>query len=138
MAEVALVLSLFIPYYTDANLRSDDPESVNLFFFLTGFSDPDNAIIALAFLLLILAIVGSICTLPILTGERVSTKAGNTVVTFVTLLLLGTAGAWLLIAMTILGENERSMEPAAPLLAVGALLAAMITFLPAYRSIWAR
>ena len=79
LLEIALILSLFVPF---ASQTTDDEgtEVFNLFFFLAGFADRDDdgdpeaasILFASAFLVLILVIIGTICTAPVFAGNRIS------------------------------------------------------------------
>lgn len=145
LLEIALILSLFVPYASQTK-TDEDPESFNLFFFLAGFADRDDdgdpeaasILFASAFLVLIVVIIGTICTAPMLAGKRVSSRAGATAVTFIIVLILGNVGAWMVMLMGVYADSPWTIGPALPLLNLGTLLAAMIAFMPGYRRIWER
>lgn len=140
--EVLLVLSLFVPFVTDE--VEGETQTVNLFELLFGLFSPgsdgevddSSVVFGVAFAVLVIVIIGSIFTVPILLSRRVSTRAGVTAITFIVLLILGTLGAWTLMAMGLNADSPWVLEPALPLLTVATVLAAMVAFVPAYRSIW--
>lgn len=145
LLEVALILSLFVPF---ASQTTDDEgtEVFNLFFFLGGFADRDDdgdpeaasILFASAFLVLILVIIAAICATPVFRGNRTSARAGATAVTVIIVLILGNIGAWMVMLIGIFADSPWELGPALPLLSIGTLLAAMIAFSPGYRSIWDR
>ncbi|HXH33940.1 MAG TPA: hypothetical protein VNJ54_05955 [Plantibacter sp.] len=141
--EVLLVLSLLVPFVTSE--VDEEAQTVNLLGLLGGlFSSGDDGeidegaiLFGVAFVVLVVVIVGSIFTVPLLARRRVTPRAGATAITFIVLLILGSIGAWTVMAMGLNSEDSPwIMEPALPLLTAATVLAAMIAFLPAYRSIW--
>lgn len=140
--EVLLVLSLFIPFVTDE--VDGETQTVNLFGLLFGlFSlgsdgevDDSSVVFGVAFAVLVIVLIGAILTVPILLRRRVTARAGATAITFIILLMLGTLGAWVVMAMGLNADSPWVLEPALPLLTIAAVLAAMVAFVPAYRSIW--
>lgn len=141
VTEILLVLGLFVPFVTD---RVDGEEqTVNLFGLVGGLLGADESgevssgdvPFGVAFVVLIAVILGSLVTLPSLARSEVSTLSERITLTFVGLLIAGTLGAWMVMAMGLSGNSPWSMEPALPLLSIGTLLAALLAFLPTYRGL---
>lgn len=140
LAEILLVLSLFLPFVTTE--VSNDEVTVNLIGLIGGLFGGDSAGAAdvafgVAFVLLVIVIVGSIVSLPLLARRGVKARAAGVALIFGILLVLGTLGAWAVTAIGIGGEDpDWIMGPSIALLTAGALLTALLVFLPAYRAIW--
>ena len=138
--EILLGLALLLPYVSDS--VDGEETSIHLydlaFAFLGtgGGGDIDSAGVAfvVAFLVLVAVIVGSMIALPIALRREVSPAADRTLLTFVVLLLAGTAGAWMVIGLYL--RQNATLEPSLPVLSVAAVLAALIALVPAYRDIW--
>lgn len=143
VAGIFLVLSLFVPFVTT---EVDEEESTvsffgmvtNLFAPMSG-EDVDSAgvVFGVAFMLLIAVIICSIVAVAILMRAPLSMRASGFVTVTAVFLVLGTAGAWIVVAM---GENAEGLwitGPALPFLTLGTITTAVLAFLPAYRSIWA-
>jgi hypothetical protein len=151
-AEALLILSLFLPFVTVTSYSRDD-EVVNLsqlglaFFGVapassegldSGDVDAVGVLFGVAFLGLFVVMLCSIVGLAFVARGRVPTRAARVITTFVVLLVIGAAGAWLVIALGSSSESPWLPETASLTLVAGALLAAMVTFLPSFRSIWLR
>ena len=143
VAEIFFVLSLFVPFVTT---DVDEEERTASFFGMvlaifapeTGENvQSSDVVFGAAFVLLIAVIICSIVAVATLLRAPVSTRASGFVTVTAVLLVLGTAGAWIVVAM---GENAEGLwitGPALPFLTLGTITAAVLAFLPAYRSIWA-
>jgi hypothetical protein len=149
-AEALLILSLFLPFVTVTSYNDDDQvvnlSQLGLAFFgaassaglSTGDIDAVGALFGVAFLGLFLVVLCSIVGLAYTARGRISTRAARVLTTFAVLLTIGTAGAWLVIALGSTSESPWLPEAASLTLVAGTLLAAVLTFLPSFRSIWIR
>jgi hypothetical protein len=151
-AEALLILSLFLPFVTATSYSRDD-QVINLsqlglaFFGVapassegldSGDIDAVGVLFGVAFLGLFLVTLCSIVGLAFVAYGKVSSRAARVLTTFVVLLAVGVAGAWLVIALGSTSESPWLPETASFTLVAGAILAAVVTFLPAFRSIWLR
>jgi hypothetical protein len=151
-AEALLILSLFLPFVTVTSYNDDDQvvnlSQLGLAFFgvvpasSTGLSSGDvdavGVVFGVAFLGLFLVMLCSIVGLAYTARGRISSRAAGVLTTFAVLLTIGTAGAWLVIALGSTSESPWLPEAASLTLVAGTLLAAVVTFLPSFRSIWIR
>lgn len=141
LAEALLVLALFVPFVTAE--VSEREETVNLFGLVGGLfggadgegADSADVLFGVAFVVLIVAVIAAIFILPLLGGGRQRRAAAVTLTVITVLLALGTLGAWVVMAMGT-GSGNWMLEPALPLLTAGTAVAALLVFVPAYRSIW--
>jgi hypothetical protein len=151
-AEALLLLSLFLPFVTVTSYSDDDQvanlSQLGLAFFgvmpassagvSSGDVDAVGVLFGVAFLGLFVVMLCSIVGLAFVARGRISTRAARVITTFTVLLAVGTAGAWLVIAIGSTSESPWLPEAASLTLVAGALLAAVVTFLPSFRSIWIR
>jgi hypothetical protein len=56
----------------------------------------------------------------------------------VVLLVAGALGTWVVVGIFSATSEPRTLGPGLPLLTAGALIAAIVTFTPAVRRVWAR
>ena len=143
VTEIFLILSLFLPFVTT---EVDEEESTVSFFGLVltlfapgsgeGASSAGIAFGA-AFILLVAVVICSIVAVAALARAPLSTRAAGAVTASVVLLVLGTAGAWIVVAWGESAEGLWITGPALPFLTLGTVTASVLAFLPAYRSIWA-
>ena len=143
LAEVAIILSLFVPYLTTRVDGEDETVSFLTFPFVmlasTDEGDPEGVEVAfgVAFIVLLLAIVAAIVAIaPIPLGRR-SEGATRITTSLVVLLMVGVAGAWLVAFIAVTSRTPGELGPGLSLLTVGTVIAAVVTRVPAYRSIWA-
>ncbi len=151
-AEALLILSLFLPFVTATSYSRDD-QVINLsqlgLAFLgvapaasvgltSGDIDAVGVSFGVAFMGLFLVMLCSIVGLAFVAHGKVSSRAARVLTTFVVLLVVGVAGAWLVIALSSTSESPWLPDAASLTLVAGALLAAVVTFLPGFRSIWLR
>ena len=143
VAGIFLVLSLFVPF---ATTEVDDEEStesffgmvMNLFALKPGEDVGAAGVVFVgALMLLIAAIICSIVAVATLMRAPLSMRASGFVTVTAVFLVLGTAGAWVLVAMGENGEGLWVTGPALPFLTLGTITTSVLAFLPAYRSIWA-
>jgi hypothetical protein len=151
-AEALLILSLFLPFVTVTSYSRDD-EVVSLwqlglaFFGVApatsegvdgGDVDAVGVLFGVAFLGLLVVLLCSIVGLLVVARGRVSTGGARVLTTLGVLLTIGTAGAWLVIALGATSESPWLPEAASLTLVAGALLVALVTYTPAFRRIWLR
>jgi hypothetical protein len=153
-AEALLILSLFLPFVTVTSYSRDD-EVVNLwqlglaFFGVapasassegldSGDLDAVGVLFGVAFLGLLVVLLCSIVGLVVLVRGRVSARAARVLSTIGVLLVIGAAGAWLVIALGSTSESPWLPEAGSLTLVAGAVLVALVSFLPAFRGIWLR
>lgn len=144
VTELLLVLGLLVPFVTDK--VDGEEQTVNLFGLVGGLFAPDesgevssgDAPFGVAFIVLIVVIIGSLLFLPSLARSDISPLTQRITLTFVVLLIAGTLGAWMVMGMGLSSNSPWIMEPALPILSVGSVLAALLAFLPVYRGLWKR
>ena len=144
VAEVLLVISLFVPFVVTKRDGSD-VETFNFFQFVghllqvdaDGDTDGYNLPFGLAFVVLLVVVAGSILLLPYVTRGPLSATLSRVVTAAVALLVLGSAGGWAALGIGLRFDSREEAAAAPLLLALGALVAALVTFLPAYRKVWA-
>lgn len=151
-AEALLILSLFLPFVTVTSYSRDD-QVVNLWqlgltFFgvlpassaglSSGDVDAVGVLFGIAFLGLLVVLLCSILGLVVVARGRVSARAARALTAIGVLLVLGAAGAWLVIALGSTSESPWLPEAGSLTLVAGAVLVALVTFLPAFRGIWLR
>lgn len=151
-AEALLILSLFLPFVTVTSYSDDDRvvtlSQLGLAFFgavpassaglSSGDIDAVGVFFGVAFLGLFLVMLCAIVGLAIVARGRVSPRSARVLTTFAVLLAIGTAGAWLVIGLGATSESPWLPEAGSFTLVAGALLGAVVTFLPSFRSIWIR
>lgn len=144
-AEALLALSLFLPFVTVTS-SSDDDEIVTLlqlglaFFWGEdgGETDGVGVLFAIAFLGLFIVLLCNVVGLTFLARGRCTGACAKVISVFAAQLLLGSAGAWLVIGLGSASESPWLPEAASFTLIAAALLVATLTFLAAFRSIWTR
>ncbi|WP_291053930.1 hypothetical protein [Herbiconiux sp.] len=104
----------------------------------SGDIDAAGALFGVAFLGLFLVMLCSIVGLAIVARGGVSTRSARVLTTFAVLLAVGAAGAWLVIGLGATSESPWLPEAGSLTLVAGALLGAIVIFLPSFRSIWVR
>jgi len=140
VAEVLLVLSLFVPFVV-----TKDAETFNFFQFVghllkvdaDGDTDGYNLPFGLAFVVLLVVVAASLLLLPYLMRGPLSVRLSRVTTAFIALLVLGSAGAWAALSIGLRFDSREEAAAAPILLALGTLVAALVTFLPAYRRVWA-
>lgn len=143
LAEVAIILSLFIPYLTTRVEGEDETVSFLTFPFVMLTSTDEGApggievAFSIAFIVLLLAIVAAMVAIAPIPRDRRSEGATRIITGLVVLLMVGVAGAWLVAFIAVTSATPGELGPGLPLLTVGTLIAALVTRVPAYRSIWA-
>lgn len=144
VTEILLVLGLLVPFVTDT--VDGEEQTVNLFGLVGGLLGQDesgevssgDAPFGIAFIVLIVVIIGSLLFLPALARSDISALTERVTLTFVVLLIAGTLGAWMVMGMGLSSDSPWTMEPALPILSVGTVLAALLAFLPVYCGVWKR
>ena len=144
VAEVLLVLSLFVPFVVTKRDGSD-VETFNFFQFVghllrvdaDGDTDGYNLPFGLAFVVLLVVVAASLLLLPYLMRGPLSVRLSRVTTAFIALLVLGSAGAWAALSIGLRFDSREEAAAAPILLALGTLVAALVTFLPAYRRVWA-
>ena len=147
VVEFFIVLSLFAPFVTYEFGDSEVTPSLLTMPFASFAQaagpdgDSDGAWVGIffgvAFLVLLLVMITAIISLLRIPGSRQSTRASRFITVIVTLLTVGTACAWLVVAMGVTSADAWTVGSGLPLLTGGTLIALLLTRLPAYRSIWA-
>lgn len=150
VAGILLILSLFLPFVRVTPYSQDDELvalwQLGLAFFgvnatsTEGFDSGDveavGLLFGISFLGLLVVVLCSIVGLAVLAHGRVATRAARLLTAVGVLLVVGTAGAWLVIALGATSESPWLPEAASFTLVAGALLVALVTLLPTYRHIW--
>ena len=147
LAALFVIPSLFVPFVT---FEIDDgevtPSLLTMpFDSFARASDPDagssgaaiSVAFGIAFLLLLLVTITTLIAIAPIASGQLSERATGFATIMVVLLVVGTACAWFVVAMGIGSEDQWVLGPGLPLLTAGTLVAALVTLLPAYRSIWA-
>lgn len=144
IAGALLTVSLFVSFVADDFFgTSDSANLLTLAFmpFVPGDDgEIDNGAIAfgIAFLVLLVVIIGTIVVLARLPKRSVSARGTTVATVFVTLLVVGTVGAWIVVGMDAEPRTASTPEAGPFILTAGALTAALVGLLPAYRRIWSR
>jgi hypothetical protein len=144
-AEALLILSLFLPFVTVTSYNDEDKVAtlpgLGLALFggeQIGEADATELLFVGAFLVLLIVVLCNIVSIAFLTAGPVGSRSAGAITTFAVLLVLGTAGAWLVIALGFSSESPWLPEASSILLVAGTLLVAAVTLLSSFRSIWVR
>lgn len=148
LAALFIIPSLFLPFVT---YEVEDTEVTPSLFSMpfdsfSQASDPDagssgaaiGIAFGIAFLVLLLVAITSVIAMAPIAGNGLSGRADGFATLMVALLVVGTVCAWFVVAIGIGSDDRWVLGPGLPLLTVGALIAALVTLLPVYRSLWSR
>lgn len=136
LAAVALLVGLLLPYASETVDGSIQTASVLTYGFLV-FSTPGGGadVLGIAFVALSITVVTTLAALVFIVRGHVRRTAPITLA--VTLLLLGTAGAWIVMVVGLTSNDpDWTFEAGLPVLTIGVLLAAVIALVPAVRRAW--
>lgn len=138
---VATGLGLVIPYVT----ASVDDRMVTASILTIGFkalgagdTGPEDAFLGLCYIVLSLVAVAAIAVLLRAWRRDSAPRTGRWAAVLGWLLILGTAGAWLLIWVGVVVYGDWEMRAGVVVLSVGAIAAALVTVVPAGRAFWVR
>ena len=144
LAELCIVPAIFVPFLSASFDGREVTGSLLTTPFLAFTPTSDGApeawsvALGIAFLGLLVVMLGSIIVLPLLVRTGVPKRMNGFITVVVALLVVGVLGAWIVVGIFNTGTEPRVLGAGLPLLTVGALIAALVTFLPASRNVWAR
>jgi hypothetical protein len=148
LAALFVIPSLFLPFVTyEIEDREVTPSLLTMPFDSFSAASDANAgssgaaisiAFGVAFLLLLLVAITSVIAIAPIAGNSLSGRADGFATLMVVLLVVGAVCAWLVVATGVAGDDAWVLGPGLPLLTVGALIAALVTLVPVYRSLWSR